>query len=113
MSGPMDCSDRINVMTAERALEPVRLMSEVADLTAVTVRTLCSGRRFDVTVRKVWPGGSDSDAAYTWALTEMEEDGTPLDGGLTADSSASEEPPSADPEDAYWSAADELGSPAS
>jgi len=110
MSGPIDCSDKINVMTAERALEPVRLMSELADLTAVTVRTLCGGRRFDVTVRKVWPGGPDSDAAYAWDLCEAEEDGSRMEGGLTVDRVAADEPPSADPEDAYWSAVDELTS---
>jgi hypothetical protein len=113
MSGPIDCHDHVNVMTTERALEPVRLLPQLGDLTAVTVRTLAGERRFDVTVRKLWPDGADAEPAYGWRAIEVERDGTPQRGGLVADHTGAGGPPDADPENAYWSAVEALESLAS
>ncbi len=104
----MDCSDRISFMLAEETLQPVRLMRQLPQLAAVTVRTVSYGRRFNVTVTKVWPGGVKERAVYGWSVSEVDDTGAarcPAYGteGLLASSEVYR-----DPEHAYWAAADAI-----
>jgi hypothetical protein len=100
----VDCADRITVQATEQALEPVRMMAGLSLLSAVTVRELAARRRFDVTVRKRWPGGSRQPPAYRWEVREVEESGAARSGGLELSSSPAADDALADPGEAYWSA---------
>lgn len=101
----MECLDRIAVMMAETALRPVNLLREDSPLAAVTLRTLCTGYRFNVTIRKRWPEGQKRPAVYGWNACQVGEDGTSLPDGLQLDRPSEAY---ADPEEAYWAALDAL-----
>lgn len=102
----VDCFDRIAVRMTEIILEPVRLLRESAQLAAVTLRTPSGGRRFAITIEKRFPDGPEGLPAYRWSLAEIAPDGDPLPDGMTASSPVEER--YAQPEDAYWAAANAL-----
>lgn len=102
----VDCFDRIAVRMTEIILEPVRLLRESAQLAAVTLRTPSAGRRFAITIEKRFPDGTNEAPSYRWSLLEIAPDGDPLPDGMTASSSPEER--YAQPEDAYWAAANAL-----
>ena len=92
-----DCSDRIAELTVERTLEPLRAMRAAAAVSAITVRVHSMKRRFELSVRRQWPRGTDAPPAFAWELAEVEVDGTPA-GGVRLEGSEAV----ADPEEAYW-----------
>lgn len=100
----VDCFDRIAVRMTEIVLEPVRLLRENAQLTAITLRTPSAGHRFAITIEKRFPDGSNTPPDYRWSLQEIAEVGDPLADGATATSAATY----VLPEDAYWAAVDAL-----
>ena len=102
----VDCFDRIAVRMTEIILEPVRLLRESAQLSAVTLRTPSAGRRFAITIEKRFPDGPEALAAYRWSLQEIAPEGDPLPNGMTAASPPDER--YTQPEDAYWAAANAL-----
>lgn len=102
----VDCFDRIAVRMTEIILEPVRLLRESAQLAAVTLRTPSAGRRFAITIEKRFPDGPNEPPAYRWSLAEITPEGDPLPEGLVAASSPEER--YAQPEEAYWAAANVL-----
>ncbi|MGI8404072.1 MAG: hypothetical protein ACR2OE_04785 [Thermomicrobiales bacterium] len=102
----VDCFDRIAVQMTEIALEPVRMLSQRAMLSAVTLRTPSGGRRFNITIEKRFPDGADVAPRYRWSLLEVTAEGEPLPNGACATSAKS--PSYAQPEDAYWGAIDAL-----
>lgn len=100
----VDCFDRIAVRMTEIVLEPVRLMRENAQLSAVTLRTPSGGRRYAITIEKRFPDGASASPVYRWTLQEISEAGDPLADGRAATSASVH----AQPEDAYWAAVDAL-----
>ncbi|MGC4191070.1 MAG: hypothetical protein QM589_07885 [Thermomicrobiales bacterium] len=102
----VDCFDRIAVRMTEIILEPVRLLRESAQLSAVTLRTPSAGRRFAITIAKRFPDGANEPPAYRWSLVEITPGGDPLPDGATGDSPADRHYPQ--PEEAYWAAVNAL-----
>ncbi len=101
----VDCFDRIAVQMTELALEPVRLLAQRTMLSAVSLRTPSSGRLFQITISKRFPegqGGLGVKPAYIWQVQEIDQEGTPLDGGNQRRSAPGTV--HKDPEDAYWAA---------
>ncbi len=102
----VDCFDRIAVQMTEIALEPVRMLSERAMLSAVTLRTPSAGRRFNVTIEKRFPDGMEAAPRYCWSLIEVTVEGEAVADGAKAMSPRI--PAYRIPEDAYWGAVDAL-----
>jgi hypothetical protein len=102
----VDCFDRIAVRMTEIILEPVRLLRESAQLSAITLRTPSAGRRFAITIEKRFPDGPESPPIYRWSLAETTLEGDPLPDGPMAAAPADQR--FAQPEDAYWAAVDAL-----
>ncbi|MGC4105669.1 MAG: hypothetical protein QM753_04830 [Thermomicrobiales bacterium] len=100
----VDCFDRIAVRMTEIILEPVRLLRENAQLSAVTLRTPSAGRRFAITIEKRFPDGPNASPAYRWTLREITPEGNPLPDGADATASSC----FVQPEDAYWAAVNAL-----
>lgn len=102
----VDCFDRIAVQMTEIALEQVRSLAQSSTLAAVTLRTPSRGRRYHITVSKLWPAGQSRAPTYSWLIVEVTEEGVPLAGGFQ--SARADHTCYADPEDAYWAAIDVL-----
>jgi hypothetical protein len=99
----VECADRIATMATERTLEPVRSMARYDALSAVAVRARLGGRRFEITIRKAWPEGSERPPAYRWEVREVGGDGRPgSDEEVIRVDADSAEKHSAEPEGAYW-----------
>lgn len=98
----VDCFDRIAVRMTEIILEPVRLLRENAQLSAVTLRTPSAGRRFAITIEKRFPDGPDTTPVFRWMLGEITPEGEPMPEGAAAACPAGRCHPQ--PEDAYWEA---------
>jgi hypothetical protein len=104
----VDCVDRITTRVTEQALEPIRKLAGLSDVSAVTVRTAWMKRRFEVTVRKGWLEGSSQPPSYGWELHEVEESGAPVAGGLELSCPPAAPDACADAEEAYWTAIEAL-----
>jgi hypothetical protein len=100
----VDCVDRITTRATEHTLAPVRELANRSGVSAVTVRTAWMGHRFDLTVRKGWPGGSREAPVYGWELREVEDTGAPKEGGVVLESPAGGPDACTEAEDAYWAA---------
>ncbi len=104
----VDCFDRIAVQMTELALEPVRLLAQRTMLASVSLRTPSSGHLFLITIAKRFPeapgglGRHGVKPAYIWDVREIDQEGTPIDGGERRRSTPGTV--HADPEDAYWAA---------
>jgi hypothetical protein len=99
----VECADRIATMATERTLEPVRSMARYDALCAVTMRARLGDRRFEITIRKAWPEGSERPPAYRWEVREVGGDGRPgSDEEATRVDADLPQEHSAEPEDAYW-----------
>lgn len=104
----MECSDRIAFAMSESSLKPVRLMAEIPQLAATTIRTVIHGRRFNLTVAKTWPSGITHPPEYRWSFHEVDEAGIATRGHITPDSFSVASGSSVDPEQAYWTAVDAI-----
>jgi hypothetical protein len=102
----VDCFDRIAVQMTEIALEPVKELRTRSLLSAVTIRTPSGGRRYHITIAKLFPAGERSAPVYTWSITEIDGQGREVADGITA--TCAETVHYGDPEDAYWAATDAL-----
>lgn len=102
----VDCFDRIAVQMTEIALEPVKELRTRSLLSAVTLRTPSGGRRYHITIAKLFPAGERSAPVYTWSIAEVDPQGRVIDGGIAA--ACADTVHYGDPEDAYWAAADAL-----
>lgn len=95
-------------MLAEMTLQPVRLMRDVIPLTAVTVRTLSRGRRFNITITKTWPRGASVSPAYAWSVSESDETGAVTLASCAFHTAAEPSESYEDPEYAYWAAVEAI-----
>jgi hypothetical protein len=102
----VDCFDRIAVQMTEIALDPVRSLGQSSTLAAVTLRTPSRGRRYHITIAKLWPAGLDRAPVYSWTIVEVTGRGQPTPGGIQA--ACADHMHYGDPEDAYWAAVDAL-----
>ena len=102
----VNCFDRIAVRMTEIILEPVRLLRENAQLSAVTLRTPSAGHRFAITIEKRFPDGPNETPAYRWSIAEITPEGEPMPEGISAQAAKDER--CAQPEDAYWAAVNAL-----